>query len=130
MGYVGPDGARLDRSQAFAGNQRPTNVPLTDAANVAIAALGANFFSLTATAGVGATRQLDNPSDAPGVGTAWILAFKQDGTGGRALTFDTYYDWGTEGAPDFSAQGADVYNVITFIVLSATKIRATTLLGA
>jgi len=119
--------AGLDVSQKFTGNQYPEITTLTDGANVAIVASANNIQELTC--GALASRQLDN---ATGVvkGMSWQVWFHQDGVGGRGMTFGTNYDWGDEGAPVFTGQGANISNVITFVALSPTQIFGTVLKGA
>lgn len=120
--------AATDVEQSYTKSQRASVVALTDGANVAYDASASNIYELVAT-NIG-TRQLDNPSNLA-KGMTWQIWFIQDGTdGGEALTFDTFYDFGAEGTPDFTAQGVGVENIITCVALSTTKIRATTLLGA
>lgn len=128
VGGIPPGVAQLAVSQQFTANQHSHIVTLTDALTTLIDATDSNIYSLTATGGVGATRQLDNPTLLV-AGMTWQVWFIQDGTGGRALTFDTFYDWGDEGAPDFTPQIANVKNVITCVALSPTQIAATALKG-
>jgi len=125
---ISSTGAALDAVQEFTKSQRSHIVTLADAATVSFSAEDSNIYSLTATGAVGATRELENPGDLV-AGMTWQVWFIQDGTGSRALTFDTFYDWGDEGAPDFSAQDANNKNIITCVALSSTQIAATTLLG-
>lgn len=120
--------AGLGTSQQFTKNQRAAIVALTDAATTLINADDGNVFELTATGGVGGTRQLDNPTNLV-AGMSFIVIFNQDGTGSRALTFDTFYDFGDEGAPDFSAQAANISNVISCVALSTTQIACSTITG-
>ena len=120
--------AGLGTSQQYTKNQRGAIVALTDAATTLINADDGNVFELTATVGVGATRQLDNPTNLV-AGMSWMVIFNQDATGGRALTFDTFYDFGDEGAPDFSAQTANISNIISCVALSTTQIACSVLTG-
>jgi hypothetical protein len=120
--------AALGVAQQFTKNQHSLPVALVDAATVLINAPDSNVFTLTATGGVGATRELDNPSGLV-AGMTWTVHFIQDGTGGRALTYDTFYDFGDEGLPDHTTDGANKYSIITCVAQSATKIAATALKG-
>lgn len=113
----------LDEVQQYSKSHYSAITSLTDGSNVSIDAEASNIFELTATAGVGATRQLDNPSNLV-AGMVFRVIFNQDGSGSRELTFDTQYDFGDAGAPSFSSQGADVSNVITCIALTNSQIAA------
>lgn len=124
---ISSTGAALDVSQQFTKNQHSAVVVLSDGANVAYLASDSNLFELVATA-LGA-RQLDNPTGLV-KGMTWEVWYTQSVGGSEALTFDTFYDWGAEGAPDFSAQTGSEVNIIACIAVSTTKIRATTLMGA
>ena len=62
----------------------------SDAATVTIQADRANTFILTATAGVGATRQIGAPTGMVN-GQRILIIFIQDGAGGRALTFNAVF---------------------------------------
>lgn len=110
------------------GNQYSDVDDLTDAASVAYAASASNIFSLLATAGVGATRELANPTGLV-VGMTWQVWFTHDVTGGRELTFGTNYDFGDEGAPSFAAQAGSITSIITCVAIGASTIAATVLKG-
>lgn len=95
-------------------NQAQTNVQtLTDAATVTVDMNSGTHVTLTATSGVGATRQLANPSNMV-AGTVMIVKFQQDATGGRALTFGTAYKFAGGTAPTFGSQAANVVNLLQF----------------
>ena len=83
-----------------------------------------NTFTVTLT---GATAQLDNPTNMQD-GHTLIFRVTQDGTGGRALTFDTAYDFGAEGAPDLSTEAAGEMSIIT-CMSNGTKLYCTALKG-
>lgn len=117
--------AATDVSQQYTKNQRSAVVALTYAANITINADASNIFEVTLT---NTTAQLDNPTGLV-KGMAWSVIVHQDGSGGRLLTYDTQYDWGVEGAPDFTGQAASKSNVLSFLAISATQIAATALLG-
>lgn len=119
--------AALDVSQQYTKNQYSAIATLTDGANVAYLASNSNIYRLTAT-NIG-TRQLDNPTGIV-AGMTWQVWFFQDPTNGlEAMTFDTYYDWGDEGAPDFTAQVVGIKNIITCVAFTTTQIGATVLKG-
>lgn len=120
--------AQLGVAQAFSKNQRSEVVVLTDGATVNYTASDSNIYELVAT-NIG-SRTLANPGGLV-KGMTWQVWFVQDSTDGlEALLFDTFYDWGDDVTPDFTAQGVNVVNIITCIALSATKIRAITSFGA
>lgn len=77
-------------ANAWNAGQAATMVSLTDAANVTISLDDANKFRLLTTAGVGATRQLNNPSTTKS-GISFEILVVQDGAGSRALTYGTKY---------------------------------------
>ena len=119
--------AGLDSVQEFTKQQYPEPLALTDAANIAITATARNAYTLLATGGVGATREIDN---ATGVVAAmsWTIAFTND-TGARDLTFGTNYSWGDETPPTFTGQAAGEITLLTFFALSPTKVVVTALTG-
>ena len=76
---------------------KPDVVTLTDASTVTVNAAQGNHFRLLTTSGVGATRKLGNPSN-PVNGQKITFEVIQDGSGSRALTYDTAYA-GSTGLP-------------------------------
>ena len=103
------DVATLDTRQTFTKAQDSATSALTYGATIAVDASLSNTFSVTLT---GATAQLLNPSNLVD-GETLVFRVTQDGTGGRALTFDTNYDFGTAGAPDLTFFGANQTIVLT-----------------
>lgn len=97
---------------------------LTYGANIAVDASLSNTFTVTLT---GATAQLDNPTNLVD-GQTLVFRILQDGTGGRALTFGTNYNFGSEGLPTISTSIANRLDVITGIS-NGTKVFCTTLRG-
>jgi hypothetical protein len=75
--YLGADGN-------FQGNIASAVFNLTDAATIAVDATKGNLFRVT----LGGDRMLGNPTGAKD-GQLLRFEFKQDGTGGRKITFDT-----------------------------------------
>jgi hypothetical protein len=73
-------------------------VPLTDASSVAVNAQLGNYFRLTMTSGVGASRTIAAPSNP--VDTQLILfELIQDSTGSQTVTWTSGaggYEWGTD----------------------------------
>jgi len=76
-------------------------VVLTDAATVTIDGSRGNHFTLLATAGIGATRALGNPTNMA-EGQEFTVTYTQDGAGSKALTFGTDYAFGTD-VPSYTA---------------------------
>jgi len=111
----------------------PTNTrtatDLTDAATVDYNASTHNIYELTATAGIGATRLLANPSGLV-KGLEWEVWFHQDAIGGRNLTVDSYYRFENGGSmPSLAGQGGDVSTIIRCKALSTTRIACQVLAG-
>lgn len=69
----------------------------------------------------GATTELDNPTNMS-AGMEWTVIVHQDATGGRALTFDTWYDFGAAGAPNLAALAANKTAMISCLAISETQI--------
>jgi hypothetical protein len=95
----------------FTAAQDVAPVALTYGANIATDAALSNTFTVTLT---GTTAQLDNPTNLVN-GQTVIYMVTQDGTGGRALTFGTNFDFGNAGAPNLTTTIANKMDVITGI---------------
>lgn len=95
-------------------------VALSYGANISVDAALSNVFTVTLS---DVTAQLDNPTNLVN-GQTIIWRVTQDGTGGRALTFGTNYDFGTAGAPDLTTSTANKMDVITGIS-NGTKVFCT-----
>jgi len=78
----------------------------------------ANNFSMTLTG----TSVLKNPTTLV-AGQSGILFITQDSTGGRALSFESYWDFSDGTAPTLST-GANAVDMIAWIARSSTKISA------
>ena len=78
----------------------------------------ANNFSMTLTG----TSVLKNPTTLV-AGQSGVLFITQDGTGGRALSFESYWDFSDGIAPTLST-GANAVDMIAWIARSSTKISA------
>ncbi|MCF6205336.1 MAG: hypothetical protein L3J47_00385 [Sulfurovum sp.] len=114
----------LTSSNVWAAAQSVAPSTLTYGANIATDASLSNVFDVTLT---GATAQLDNPTNlADGQTLLWRVV--QDGTGSRALTFGTNFDWGSDTAPDLTTEAAGALTVITGIS-DGTKVLVTAKLG-
>ena len=105
-------GVQLFNVNVFTANQSVAPVSLVDGANIATDASLGNNFEVT----LGGNRTLDNPSNATGgMVCNWVI--RQDGTGGRTLTFGSAFDFGTAGAPTLStgANVADFFSAYYFV---------------
>lgn len=91
-------------------NPANTGQTLTDAATVAWDMNGGAVGVLTATGGIGATRQMGTPTNMK-IGT-FILVWNQDAAGGRALTFNATWKT-TSGIPPAFATGPNQVNIIS-----------------
>jgi hypothetical protein len=98
--------------------------PLVYGANMAVDASLSNVFTVTLT---GATAEIDNPTNLA-AGQTMVFQITQDGTGGRALTFGTTFQFGAEGAPDLTAEIASAVSLISCIS-DGTRLFSTALLG-
>lgn len=116
--------AVLSARQQWTAAQDVTPSTLTWGANVAVNAALSNTFKLTLT---GTTAQLDNPTNLVD-GQTIIFRILQDGTGGRALTFGTAYEWGLEGVPDLTTSALSELDIIS-AVSDGTKLYCTVLRG-
>jgi hypothetical protein len=121
---LGVAGGFLGTANTYTKAQVVAPATLTWGANIAMIASASNVFNVTLT---GATAQLDNPSDLVD-GQTIVLRAYQDVTGGRALTFDTAWDFGEDGPPDLTAEAGDKLSIITG-VSDGTKIAASAKLG-
>lgn len=95
-----------------------------DGSNISYDASFSNRFSHEITADL----QLDNPSNLQ-AGDTWIIFLQQDGTGGWEITYDTFYDFGDEGAPSFAAYGAGEGMLLSCYATGASHIIVTALKG-
>ena len=91
---------------------------LTDATNIAVDFSDGQNFSVT----LGGNRTLANPSnvDAGQTGSIFVV---QDATGGRTLSFGSYWKFAGGTAPTLST-GANAVDRIDYIVKSSTEIHA------
>lgn len=95
-------------SSGIAGQLAPKVVPLTDAATIAVDASAGNDFRVTITA----NRTMGAPSNLAD-GQAFTIAITQDATGGRTVTWNAAYKFGTAGAPTLTAT-ANATDVLAF----------------
>ena len=85
---------------------------LTDAASIALDLSKGNSYSVT----LGGSRTLANPTNAT-AGTAFRISFKQDGTGGRTMSFGANYD--TTGFTQLTGTANKIQEVYFFVVSSS-----------
>jgi hypothetical protein len=71
------------------------SVTLTDASTVTVDASFGNHFRLLTTSGIGATRAMGAPSN-PTDGQKIIFEIIQDGSGSRAVTWNSIYTFSTD----------------------------------
>jgi hypothetical protein len=122
--FISAPAGFTDVANTYTKAQVVTPAALVYGANVAVDAADSNVFTLTLT---GATAQLDNPTNLQD-GHTLVFRVTQDGTGGRALTFDTIYDFGDEGAPDLTSEAAAGLSIVT-CMSDGTKLWCTALKG-
>lgn len=87
-------GVSLSTANTFTKSQQVATVALTDAANIVVDASLGNIFSVTLTA----NRVLNNPTNLVS-GQTILFLIKQDGTGGRTLSYGNMYKWSGGTAP-------------------------------
>ena len=97
----------------YTAQQNFGTVALTDASPITWNLNSQQVASILLTSGVGATRQLQNPSNMVAGGT-YILFVKQSATGSNALTYDTAYKWPGGSAPILST-AANAQDILTFV---------------
>lgn len=115
--------ARFDIVGASAGNI----TTLTDAATVTPDFRSNNYFSLTCTAGVGATRTIANPTN-PVPGQSGVIYIIQDSVGGRTVTWGSNYRFPGGTAPTLST-AANANDAISYSVRSSTAISCQIMAG-
>lgn len=95
--------AKLTRANVFTKAQSVTPVALTDATFIATDASLSNTFTVT----LGGNRLLSNPTNLVN-GTIYNWRITQDGTGGRALIYDTKFKWPGGTAPTLTTSAGAV----------------------
>lgn len=100
---------------------------LTDAATVTPNFSSNNYFSLTFTSGVGNSRTIANPTNLV-AGQSGIIYLIQDSTGGRSVTWGSYYRFPGGSAPTLSTTG-NANDAIAYSVRSSTAITCQAILG-
>ncbi len=91
-------GVETSTANTYTKSQNVAAVALTDAATISTDASLSNVFTVT----LGGDRTLENPTNLVAGGTyLWIIT--QDGSGGRSLSYDTYFKWPGGVAPTLTA---------------------------
>lgn len=102
-----------------------TPVVLTDAATVAVDASLGNFFRLTTTSGVGATRAMGVPSGTPSDGTKILFEIIQDAAGSRLVTWPATtggYAFGADVTSPTLSTGVNKVDYVGFIYNATANI--------
>ncbi|KPK13919.1 MAG: hypothetical protein AMJ56_00235 [Anaerolineae bacterium SG8_19] len=98
-------------------------VALTDAPSISVdLSTGINF-----TVTLGGNRTLANPTNTK-VGQSGVIIVNQDSTGGRTLSFNSYYKFANGTAPTISTSANSV-NVLSYYVVSSSFIVVAALTG-
>ena len=94
-------------------------VPLVDATNISIDAANGINFSLT----IGGNRTLDFPSNTSFVvGRSGFIKVKQDGGGGRTLSFDAFgYVFDSNTAPSINSQ-PNLTSLLAYHVITSNNV--------
>jgi hypothetical protein len=108
----------------FTGSIGTTPVVLTDGATITPDASMSNSFRVT----LGGNRVLANPTGLKDGGTYHFLIV-QDGTGGRTLTYGTFFKWSGGVAPSLSAAAGSV-DLITGHYNATLGVLACTFVGS
>ncbi len=108
----------LSLAQSFTAAQRGAITALTDGASITPDFSAANNFSVT----LGGNRTLENPTNVV-AGQSGVIFVSQDGTGGRTLSFGSYWDFSGGTAPTVSSTASAV-DCLVYAVRSATSIHA------
>ena len=95
---------------------------LIDASTVTPDFAASTNFTLTFTSAVGNSRTIANPSSLT-AGQSGSIFLIQDATGGRTVSWGSYWDWAAGTAPTLSTDGSSVDRV-DYIVRSSTSIHA------
>lgn len=117
--------ATLGHTQKYGKQQYSDIVTLTYGSSISIDASASNTFEVTLTSTSGT---LANPTNLA-KGMSFTVIINQDATGGRALGYGSFYDFGSEGGPSLVTQASGVSNLLSCFALSTTQIAATMLKG-
>lgn len=112
--------AKRNQVQNWSAGQSGAIASLTDNASVALNLALANNFSLLMTSGVGASRQLANPTNAV-AGQSGLIIVTQDASGSRLLTYGSNYKFAGGTAPSLTTT-ANAVDYLSYFVESPTRI--------
>lgn len=101
------------KANAWTGQQNFTIATLTDASPITWNLNTQQVAKVLLTSGIGATRQLQNPTNMVAGGT-YIIIITQSATGSNAVTYGTAYKWPGGVAPVLSTANNAV-DILTFI---------------
>jgi hypothetical protein len=112
------DTAKTDVAQTFTASQRGEITTLTSGSTVTPDFAASNNFTLT----LGETLTFANPTNCT-AGQSGSIFLVQDGTGSRAITWGSYFDWAGGTAPTLSTAAGSV-DRLDYIVRSASSIHS------
>lgn len=111
----------LATTNAFTAGQSGAVTVLTDGATITPDFSASNNFSLT----IGGNRTLANPTNVV-AGQSGVIAITQDATGGRTLSFGSYWKFSGGAAPSLTST-ANAVDILVYYVQTSTRIAATLL---
>jgi hypothetical protein len=112
------DTAKTDVAQTFTASQRGEITTLTSGSTVTPDFAASNNFTLT----LGETLTFANPTNCT-AGQSGSIFLVQDGTGSRAITWGSYFDW-AGGTPPTLSTAAGSVDRLDYIVRSASSIHS------
>lgn len=112
------DTAKTDVAQTFTASQRGEITTLTSGSTVTPDFAASNNFTLT----LGASLTLANPTNLV-VGQSGSIFLIQDGTGSRAITWGSYFDW-AGGTPPTLSTAANSVDRLDYIVRTTGSIHS------
>jgi hypothetical protein len=112
------DTAKTDVAQTFTASQRGEITTLTSGSTVTPDFAASNNFTLT----LGENLTLANPTNCT-AGQSGSIFLVQDGTGSRAITWGSYFDWAGGTPPSLSTAAGSV-DRLDYIVRSASSIHS------
>jgi hypothetical protein len=115
-GHVHPTTGIAKLSGAtFTGYVAPAVVSLTFGSSITINAALSNVFTVTLTASTGTIASPTNPVD----GEIIRIRFYQDGTGSRAIAWNSVFDWGSAGSAPSLSTTANALDILAFEYVAA-----------
>lgn len=114
--------AKTNITQVFTAGQRGEVTTLTSSATITPDFAASNHFAVTLTQ----STTLANPVNLV-AGQSGVIWFTQDGTGGRTVSFGTFWDFANGGVAPSVTLTANARSALVYAVQSATQITATLL---